>query len=344
MSRPHQCMSGSVSNVRLILPLVFILSGVIALALMRAESVSEPDEQSLASPDPEEGIFSDALEDGSAAPTMVIVRGGAFQMGDMSDEPNPDEQPVHQVTIEHTFALSRTEVTVQQFSVFVAATGYETDAERNLGGKGCVSEAHAGQGDWGWVEGRSWRDPGYEQSGEHPVVCVSWNDATEYASWLSGQTGHAYRLPTEAEWEYAARAGTLSRTSAGDEDATLCRVANIGDMTLERAYGRSPESGCDDGYARTAPVASFEANPFGLFDMHGNAWEWVADCWHDDYQGARADGGAWLKGGDCTRRVLRSGSWFNEPSLITSSYRDWDFSEDRYDGFGFRVARDLNPH
>lgn len=328
-------------SFRMLLPVAFLLVLVTGLILLVQES--GPEFHETADPGAPAGpeVFTDVLKIGQQGPSMVSVPAGSFQMGDLSGTGDKDERPVHRVRIAYPLALSQTEVTVAQFSMFVADSGYQTDAERNFGGRGCVSEAHYGQGDWGWVEGRSWRNPGYPQTPDHPVVCVSWNDAEAYVAWLAKQTGQPYRLPTEAEWEYSARAGTTTRSSAGEHDAGLCSVANIGDMTFERAYGRTPEVGCEDGYARTAPAASFEPNPFGLHDMHGNAWEWVADCWHDTYEQAPQTGQAWLEGGDCSRRVLRGGSWFNESSLVTSSYRDWDFSEDRYDGFGFRVAREL---
>ncbi|MCY4026289.1 MAG: formylglycine-generating enzyme family protein [Acidobacteria bacterium] len=161
------------------------------------------------------------------------------------------------------------------------------------------------------------------------MIDVSWEDARAYAEWLSAETGERYRLPSEAEWEYAARAGTTTAYSWG---------ADIG-------QNRANCDGCGSRWdnEQTAPAGSFAANAWGLHDMHGNVWEWVEDCWHDSYAQAPADGSAWTRGGDCGRRVLRGGSWYLNPWGLRSALRSWFGVRGRYRDVGFRLARTLTP-
>ena len=172
------------------------------------------------------------------------------------------------------------------------------------------------------------RDYGWGRGG-HPVIDVSWEDARAYAEWLSAETGERYRLPSEAEWEYAARAGTTTAYSWGN------------DIGQNRANCDGCGSRWDD--EQTVPAGSFAANAWGLHDMHGNVWEWVEDCWHDSYARAPADGSTWTRGGDCGRRVVRSGSWNNAPGYLRSADRLRDGVGNRYDDVGFRLARTLTP-
>jgi len=254
------------------------------------------------------GIFRDSLQDGSQGPEMVWIPGGSFRMGDIQGGGDSDEQPVHSVSVRR-FAMGRYEVTVGQFRQFVNATGYRTDAEK--------------QGScWtlGDEDGKNWRNLGFSQNDNHPVVCVSWNDATAYAAWLSQQTGQSYRLPTEAEWEYAARAGTTTKYWWGN---------NIG----------SNKALCDGCGSRwdnksTAPVGSFAANPFGLYDTVGNVYEWTCSEFESKYAGKEqrcANGGS--------RFALRGGSWYNLPRNVRAAYRDVNSDDDRNDNVGFRLAR-----
>ena len=184
----------------------------------------------------------------------------------------------------------------------------------------------------------------FEQEENHPVVCVDWADAIAYTDWLAEKTGFSYRLPTEAEWEYAARAGTTSYFAFGNDADELCRYANIADKTAKKNKPTLGTVGCDDGYAKTAPVASYKPNRFGLFDVHGNVWEWVVDCYHSNYIGAPKDGSAWND--DCTGnpteiyRVLRGGGWEAWDHMMASANR-LQFKEHLpKDDFGFRVVRD----
>ena len=178
----------------------------------------------------------------------------------------------------------------------------------------------------------------------HPVVCVSWNDAKAYVRWLSGETGEAYRLLSEAEWEYVARAETRTARYWGESESGQCRYANGLDEAWERGHADRPWAiaSCDDGHTKTAPVGRYEANGFGLRDVLGNVWEWVEDCWNDSYAGAPRDGSAWTSG-ECGRRVLRGGSWFDSPGALRSANRFRNPAGGRFGSGGFRVARTLTP-
>ncbi len=270
------------------------------------------------------------------APTMVAIRPGRFQMGSMEGETN--EQPPHAVTIPQPFAISRCEITVGQFRQFVQDTNYQTTAERD--DKGC--HVWNKENSWEQQPEHHWKNPGFKQNDAHPVVCVSWDDAQEYVQWLSRRTGAAYRLPTEAEWEYVARVGTT--TARYYQDGKQCEFANgLGQEAKSIADPSWMLAECNDGQVYTAPAGSFGENYFGLFDMLGNAWEWVEDCWHDDYQNAPKDGSAWLEkgGGDCDHRVVRGGSWNNDPQYLRSAFRVRLNTGSALISTGFRIARAL---
>ena len=183
---------------------------------------------------------------------------------------------------------------------------------------------------------------GYSQVGDHPVVCVNWEDAQGYVDWLSGKTGEEYRLPSESEWEYAARGGTTTRRHWGDDPDDGCVYANGADRTAKRRFDAWTVADCTDGVVWTSPVGAFGGNTFGLYDMLGNVWERVEDCWHDDYDDAPRDGSAWTRGGDCGRRVLRGGAWSASPRNLRSANRLRNDAEFRSVSIGFRVARTLN--
>ena len=277
-----------------------------------------------------------ATTGGKLAGEMVSIPGGTFRMGDLSGEGALAELPVHSVTVP-AFRLGKYEVTVGQFRRFVEATGYRTDAERNAGGgmAGCATFT-AGDG-WGWTAGRNWRNPGFSVGDGHPVVCVSWNDAQAYVEWLSAETGGNYRLPTEAEWEYAARAGSSTEHHFGNSESQLCRYGNHADASTGFAWRNES---CSDGVgARTAEVGRYEPNRFDLHDMHGNVWEWVQDCRNVGYEGAPSDGSAW-ESGDCDQRVLRGGSWLDDAWNLRSANRHGDDRAVRHHSNGFRLAQD----
>ena len=280
-------------------------------------------------------------------PEMVVVPPGKFRMGCLSggDSCSDYEGPVREVAVP-SFALGKYEVTRGEFAAFVSATEHVA--------QGCSvfikKERSFARDLWGSEtrDRASWRAPGWRQRYNEPVVCVNWEDASAYVRWLSEVTGEQYRLPSEAEWEYAARAGTTTRFYWGDGNAH-CAYANGADRTAERTfrpleYSRSFSS-CTDGAARTALVGSFEANAFGLYDMAGNVWEWVEDCWHDNYAGAPRDGSAWTARRNCERRSPRGGSWRDLSWALRSATRIgsvvWDATGIRTSESGFRVARTL---
>jgi len=247
---------------------------------------------------------------------------------------------LHPVKIPRPFALSRCEITVGQFKQFIQDTAYQTTAETNdQGCRGWNSETNR----WDLDQAYHWKNPGFKQTNQHPVVCVSFQDTQTYIGWLSQRTGATYRLPTEAEWEYAARAGT--QTPRFYSDHKQCDYANgLGQEAKTIASENWTLAECIDDYVYTAPVASFAENQFGLFDMLGNVWEWTQDCWHDNYDNAPKNGSAWLEadGGDCDRRVIRGGSWNLYPQNLRSAYRSGRGNTVEADFLlGFRVARDL---
>ena len=259
-----------------------------------------------------------------------------------------DEGPVHRVRITRAFWLGQHEITVAQFRRFVEASGHVPESIADgTGGYGfnpAYDPATSARGDA--FEGRSprysWREPGFAQGGDHPVVNVTWNDAVAMARWLSVREGVTYRLPTEAEWEYAARAGTRTRYSTGDDPRTLLQGANVFDQAAAQNWPRWQAYALagDDGYPFTAPVGRFAPNAFGLYDMHGNAWEWCAD-WHADDYYARSplDDPTGPTEGDV--RVRRGGSWHTWAFYARSSFRNWNSPETRYTLVGFRLLREV---
>ncbi len=221
---------------------------------------------------------------------MVEIPEGQFQMGDLSGEGQHDESPVHEVTVS-SFWLSKHEITFAQYDLFSANKDKPDDS--------------------GW--GR----------GNRPVTNVTWDNAQEYAKWLSEKTGAKFRLPSEAEWEYAARAGSKTKYSWGNTISCGNADYNYGECS---AWG-------------TSPVGLFKPNGFGLYDMSGNAWEWVNDCYHNNYDKAPLDGSAWVTG-SCYSHVLRGGSWNNLPDRLTVSYRAQNSSNYHYSNTGFRLVRE----
>ena len=282
--------------------------------------------------------------DCDACPEMVVIPAGTFQMGvPASTEGMDDAKPRHPVTL-GAFALGRYEVTRDEYDAFATAVEHVASGGCQVVGR----DVDAEQGySWSIDVALSWFDPGFEQLDRHPVVCVSWADANAYAQWLSDKTGKRYRLPTEAEWEYAARAGSTVSRYWGDSSGEQCRYANGGDNTLRKTsiFGEVDDlAPCTDGAGRTAAVGSFTPNRFGLFDMMGNVWEWVEDCQHDNYAAAPRDGSAWTAGGDCDQRMLRGGAWDaeNRGDRFRLGQRMPHPREVREDHVGFRVAKTLD--
>ena len=258
-----------------------------------------------------------AFRDCEVCPEMIVVPSGRFAMGSPETEEGrfDDEGPRHAVSIE-SFAVGVHEVTFEEWDACAFAGGCG----------GLLPE------DEGWGRGR------------RPVINVSWEQAQAYVNWLSETTGKQYRLLTEAEWEYVAGAGTQTARYWGESEEGQCRYANGGDTSLSPEYPILADSlfaRCTDGYVHTAPVGMFQPNPFGLYDVLGNVWEWTEDCWNESYSGAPLDGSAW-QAGDCSQRVARGGSWDQFPRGIRSAFRFGSTAVDRYVRGGFRVARTVN--
>ena len=247
-----------------------------------------------------------------------------------------DEHPQHRVRITKPFYLGTYHVTRGQFRRFVNDSGYKTDAENGFE-----------PGAAGWYPAKSkvalnkdysWRNAGFQQTDEHPVVCVSWNDAVAFCQWLSKKEGKTYRLPTEAEWEYACRAGTTTRYYSGNDPETLAKVANVADATFRAGFPGFNVTltliKASDGYVYTSPVGHFKPNAFGLYDMHGNAWQLCADWFDTDYYGrSPVDDPKGPDNGE--HRVSRGGSWFSGPQDARSAARN---RASRYSGTTSRAS------
>jgi sulfatase modifying factor 1 len=305
----------------------------------------------------ENGIFN------SIGIKLVLIPAGEFMMGsgepvekilatfpnyDRKPEFFNDEFPQHRVRITKPFYFSACEVTNGQFQKFVNATGYKTQAERE--------EVHPlGSGGWGFnqaeqkFEGRdmkyNWRSPGFAIEDDGPVVDVTWNDVVAFCQWLSEKEGKTYRLPTEAEWEYAARAGTKTRYWSGDDPNSLARIANTADAAFFRAiphyYPLEKTLTANDGQVLPAKVGSYPPNAFGLFDVHGNVWEWTADWWAEDYYAkSPVDDPQGPPSGD--KKVRRGGAWHSAPLFTRISFRNYNKVESRYPNLGFRIVRNAD--
>lgn len=286
--------------------------------------------------------FSEALRVGGAAPVMRVVPAGSFMMGADPHEPGPSkaESPQHLVTFARGFALGETEVRVDDYARFVAATGYRTRAERR--GNSIVYDERSGN--FARRSGVSWRDDytGQPARGNLPVLHLDVRDAEAYVDWLRAQTGRAYHLPTEAEFEYALRAGGQGQFPWGDgaPPAGAGNLTGALDVSPSGHRWANAFKGYGDGSWGPAPVESDMANAFGLHDLAGNVSEWVADCWHQGYRRAPADGAAWFNPG-CRSRVVRGGSWAGAPDQVRSSWRVAQAGDTTNARTGFRVARDL---
>jgi formylglycine-generating enzyme required for sulfatase activity len=232
------------------------------------------------------------------------------------------------VRVNYPLAVAEHEVSLDEFAQFVSETGHTSP--------GCTTY----EGDWRQRQDRDWRSPGFYQNESEAVTCVSWNDAREYADWLSQKTGKPYRLLSASEWEYVARAGAPTARSWGDDPDAACKLTNVADRTTRDDYPGWKIHDCMDGHLYTAPPDALRPNDFGVYAMLGNLFEWVEDCWNEDYQGAPADGSAWTEG-DCSKRSLRGGSWYSQPQFVRSAFRNRFQPDARASTFGIRVAREL---
>lgn len=286
----------------------------------------------------------------TTCPEMVVIPAGAFTMGAAGGEEGRPEGAPHPVRIARPFAIGVREVSNREYTRFIVETGYRPST-------GCRSYDRATD----TVAVRPEADFRYPGAGagdgapSMPAVCIAWNDARAYVAWLAKRTGKPYRLPSEAEWEFAARAGSQAEYPWGDKAEAGCGMANTLDRTgaasgVLAAFGRTPDAGrpvvveaaCDDGHAGAAPVGSYRANAFGVHDMIGNVWEWTEDCYVAPYPAdAPTDGRAYQVAGTCPRRAVRGGSWITVPFRNRVAWRGRD-PEDLVSWiFGFRIARDL---
>jgi formylglycine-generating enzyme required for sulfatase activity len=264
------------------------------------------------------------FKDCADCPEMVVVPAGSFTMGSPPEEPQraAEREDQVRVTIARTFAVGAFAVTRGEFAVFVAATNHKVD-------EGCYFWTGT---TWEERADRSWRSPGFVQDDRHPVTCVDLKSAKAYVAWLSAKTGKTYRLPSETEREYVTRAGTVTPFWWGASIST-----NQANYNGTFAYGQGPKG---EWRQHTVPVDSFQPNPWGLYNVHGNVWDWTDDCWNESNAGNPGDGSVRTTG-DCTWRVARGGAWNYSPDFLRAAFRYWNLPDNRSGVQGFRVARTL---
>ncbi|MGR9108303.1 MAG: SUMF1/EgtB/PvdO family nonheme iron enzyme, partial [Gammaproteobacteria bacterium] len=270
-------------------------------------------------------------------PELVKIEPGCFEMGSADDEAGRSKtERRHRVCVSG-FSLGKYEVTVKEFRRFVEATAFSSDAEKGIGGKGCTGFSKGErQSAWAMLAVANWREPNGKDvtADDRPVTCVSWNDANAYIRWLNRESGEHYRLPTEAEWEYAARAGVRGAGNWGKNPKKACDHGNGADRKAAAQLSGWPVHGCDDGFAGLAPAGHYARNPFGLYDMTGNVWEWTCSgvdlAYHGGEQHCAPFSGTW--------HILRGGSWADSLDTLRLSYRGRNASAFRSDTLGFRVA------
>lgn len=268
------------------------------------------------------------------APLMVVVPIGGAEIGSPANESErfAEEGPTFQIEALHPIAVGKYPVTRGEYASFVQSTGHTS---------GAVCYGYDGETELKKRSRFTWLNPGFLQTDEHPVVCVGWDDAKAYVDWLGRTTGHDYRLLSEAEWEYVARAGTPTARWWGASVEGMCSAANGADLTAKDRFTDWVVADCRDGYLFTSPVGMFQPNGFGLYDTLGNVWEWVEDCWNERYDAAGALNGGPRLSGDCRKRLLRGGSWHSHPRYLRSATRRPDLVENGYSAYGIRVARTL---
>ncbi|MFZ4747048.1 MAG: formylglycine-generating enzyme family protein [Sphingomonas sp.] len=303
-----------------------IVAGVALFAMPAPAQAASPGE-----------VFRDCRD----CPAMVVVPAGSFVMGTIGQSPEATEHPAEHdlplIALSRPFAIGQYEVTRREFAAFAAETSFAAKSP-------CRT--------WDAAKARfidlplaDWRKPGFPRtvSDDQPVSCVDWFEARSFAAWLSAKTGHTYRLPSEAEWEYAAKAGTQTLRYWGDDPDLACDYANTFDQTGRESYPLAWDAAqCRDGQPDLAPVGRYRPNGFGLYDMIGNVWEWVEDCSSNSYVGRPKDERAWVWEG-CKRRIQRGGSWMTAPARSRSAYHGDGRPGDRAVFFGFRLVRELAP-
>lgn len=286
------------------------------------------------------------VQDCASCPRMIVIPAGTYSVGSPNDEPGryPNEPSMEPVAVAR-FAVAEAEITRGQFAEFVSDTNHDMSG-------GCYTPGKLDDLLSDLDPEANWRSPGFEQTDEHPVVCVSWNDASAFADWLSRRTGQNYQLPNELSWEVAARGGTVTPYFWGKAVGSGCGEMNGGDLSLSEKWPEWAERTeltrqsiepnaviiqCRDGFAFTSPHRSFRPNAFGLFDMTGNVWEWVLDC-GDEQKIVESSRGA-TAGLECQRRRTRGGSWNDWPVDLRSSVRKRLEPSYRRNDTGFRLVR-----
>ncbi len=309
--------------------LVMFAVAVVAQAVTANQSPSALADRALA---PKREVGQSFRDCKAYCPEMVILSPGKFTIGSPAGEVGrgSDENPQKAIRIRYTFAVGKYPVTRREFVAFVEDTGRRLGPCEHWDGSSFRVE-----------EGAYWSNA-FQQTDRHPVVCVNWDDSQAYVQWLTRKTGKRYRLLSEAEWEYAARARTTTAWYWGNSETNQCRYAKGADLSAKTQGINAPGFvSCDDKYAHTSPVGSFRPNKFGLYDMGGNVGEWVEDCYQDTYRDAPTDGSAVET---CmtkfhNSRVMRGGAWNAIPAWLRSASRDVEVPSLRADSFGFRVAR-----
>lgn len=290
-------------------------------------------------------VVTGSFRDCPTCPELVVVPAGSSVLGTSGDQLELDrergEAPPLPVTMSRAYAIGKYEVTVGQYRAFVQAAQYATLGDCRIPADGA----------WITLRDRDWMNPGFAQAqtDEEPVVCVSWDDAKAYADWLSKTTGQRYRLPSETEWEYAARGGTTSPRYWGNRDShedtalsLACDYANVYDSSAVTMLAFDvPNARCTDGATYTAGSGKYKPNAFDVYDAIGNAREWTQDCYTASYAGRPQDGRAWVWAGGCELRAVRGGSWASRPAGARSAARDAEQQGARQSDLGFRVAREL---
>jgi formylglycine-generating enzyme required for sulfatase activity len=324
-----------ISNLRFALPVVGLLLTVAWLS--PADAAPKPAAVAVVLPP---GVIKDCPD----CPLVNVIPAGRFMLGSPPNDPEASTQTGEiaqlPVVIDRAFAMGRTEITRGQYRAFAQAT------QRTPIGDCRVAEA----GGFVRKTQATWENPGFHKTpvDDDPVVCVSWDDAHAYAEWLSGVTGHHYRLPSETEWEYAARSGTQGTRFFAQNDSDemslvsrVCDYANVYDFSAQQQLQWGiPHARCNDGVAEISPVAKYKPNAFDLYDMLGNAREWLEDCYTASYVGRPADGQPWVWAG-CPRRGVRGGSFASRPSEARSAQRGNELQATRQNDLGFRVVREL---
>jgi formylglycine-generating enzyme required for sulfatase activity len=281
------------------------------------------------------------FQDCDVCPELVRIEPGVFQMGTAEDEILPsefpperieEEKPAHLVQIDYRFAIGRREVTIGEFAEFAEATDFKP------------GECYGLNGDyWDINPAANWRNPGFKVTNAHPATCLSYNDFAAYLQWLSAETGQTYRFPTDAEWEFVARSALGDEPAPSSLGTQACQHLNGADLQFKQVFTEDWPPGlfeCDDGFAESSPVGSYEPNRLGMYDVFGNVSEWTEDCAWTTHEGAPTDGSAHQLE-DCTTRVLKGGSWAGGPGFLRPAVRGGFPIELNGDGHGLRVVREL---